>query len=211
MAKANVKEKTMLGPNKDKSGRNKWDRAGLPTPGRESKSNVKEGGRVPTGTYQGKPVHMSPEDAQKIRDWKKQRGAKANVKERSGPGATTQSAGRALEVGAMGAGAGAGGYGGYKVGQFIGKSAAHLLKQPGLAGVAGNVGGVIGAMTGAHVGGKAGHRAGQYVTKPMRRESTDISNFLKSLTEKNYAEANKYLHAVLDTKMKGRITDTVTS
>ena len=41
-------------------------------------------------------------------------------------------------------------------------------------------------------------------------ESTQISMFLKSLTEKNYAEANKYLHAVLDTKMKGKIKTTAT-
>ena len=44
----------------------------------------------------------------------------------------------------------------------------------------------------------------------VRSESTQISMFLKSLTEKNYAEANKYLHAVLDTKMKGKIKTTAT-
>ena len=68
-------------------------------------------------------------------------------------------------------------------------------------------------------GAGTGHKLGIVKTKPkanvkektMRRESTDISNFLKSLTEKNYAEANKYLHAVLDTKMKGRIRDTATN
>jgi len=36
-------------------------------------------------------------------------------------------------------------------------------------------------------------------------ESANIVQFLRSLSEKNYAEANKYLQASLEDKMKGRI------
>ena len=35
----------------------------------------------------------------------------------------------------------------------------------------------------------------------------DILNFIKCMNEKNYAEANKYLHAALEDKMKIRIAE----
>ena len=68
--------------------------------------------------------------------------------------------------------------------------------------------GAVGAGVGAGV---VGGGAILDARRKANNESTDINNFLKSLTEKNYAEANKYLHAVLDTKMKGRIRDTATN
>ena len=37
------------------------------------------------------------------------------------------------------------------------------------------------------------------------QHDTNILNFLRSLSEKNYAEANKYLQASLEDKMKSRI------
>jgi uncharacterized protein YcfJ len=127
--------------------------------------------------------------------------AKANVKE-------TGMAGKA-------AAQGGGAYLGYKGGGIAGKALG--------AGIGGAItGDFMGAVRGARIGqgigqaggAYAGYKAGKELTKDSvnpRRESTDISNFLKSLTEKNYAEANKYLHAVLDTKMKSRIRDTATN
>ena len=41
--------------------------------------------------------------------------------------------------------------------------------------------------------------------KPLNEDSENIINFVKCMTEKNYAEANKYLQAALDGKAKGRI------
>ena len=38
------------------------------------------------------------------------------------------------------------------------------------------------------------------------KESAHMVGFIKSLTEKNYAEANKYLQAALEVKMKQRIS-----
>ena len=43
----------------------------------------------------------------------------------------------------------------------------------------------------------------------QQTENNNIANFVKHMTEKNYAEANKYLHAVLEDKMKKRIADSV--
>ena len=37
------------------------------------------------------------------------------------------------------------------------------------------------------------------------QEDVNLSQFIKNVTEKNYSEANKYLHAALEQKMKGRI------
>ena len=37
------------------------------------------------------------------------------------------------------------------------------------------------------------------------QDNTNILNFLRSLSEKNYAEANKYLQASMEDKMKSRI------
>jgi len=37
------------------------------------------------------------------------------------------------------------------------------------------------------------------------QHENNILNFLRSLSEKNYAEANKYLQASLEDKMKSRI------
>ena len=41
--------------------------------------------------------------------------------------------------------------------------------------------------------------------KDVNKESANIAQFLKSLSEKNYAEANKYLQASMEDKMKARI------
>jgi len=36
-------------------------------------------------------------------------------------------------------------------------------------------------------------------------ENKDIVGFLKSISQKNYSEANKYLQSVIDTKIKSKI------
>lgn len=41
--------------------------------------------------------------------------------------------------------------------------------------------------------------------KDTMKESTDVSSFVKAITEKNYAVANKYLQSVVNVKIKGRI------
>ena len=41
-----------------------------------------------------------------------------------------------------------------------------------------------------------------------KKESTNINKFLRNLNEKNYAQANKYLHAVLSDKIRDRIRNT---
>jgi len=37
------------------------------------------------------------------------------------------------------------------------------------------------------------------------KENTDITNFLKAVTQKNYAQANKYLQGAVETKIKKSI------
>ena len=39
------------------------------------------------------------------------------------------------------------------------------------------------------------------------QDNTNILNFLRGLSEKNYAEANKYLQASIEDKIKSRIED----
>lgn len=36
-------------------------------------------------------------------------------------------------------------------------------------------------------------------------EGSEISKFLKSISQKNYSQANKYLQSVIDSKLKDRI------
>ena len=38
-----------------------------------------------------------------------------------------------------------------------------------------------------------------------QQDNTNIIQFLRSLSEKNYSEANKYLQASLESKLKDRI------
>lgn len=40
------------------------------------------------------------------------------------------------------------------------------------------------------------------------KKKTDITKFISEVSQKNYAEANKYLQAALEDKMKQRIADT---
>lgn len=40
-------------------------------------------------------------------------------------------------------------------------------------------------------------------------QETNILQYVKHMTEKNYAEANKYLHAALQDKMKERMASVV--
>lgn len=40
---------------------------------------------------------------------------------------------------------------------------------------------------------------------PAVNEKQDISKFLKSISQKNYSQANKYLQSVIDSKIKSRI------
>ena len=39
----------------------------------------------------------------------------------------------------------------------------------------------------------------------MSNHRVELTNFLRALTEKNYAEANKYLRTVIDRKLIDRI------
>ena len=41
--------------------------------------------------------------------------------------------------------------------------------------------------------------------KHTMNEDNNIQQFIKSIIQKNYAEANKYLQGVLDEKLKSRI------
>ena len=41
----------------------------------------------------------------------------------------------------------------------------------------------------------------------VSKESIDLLQFVKSLTEKNYAEANKYLQASVEAKMMDRMKE----
>jgi len=36
-------------------------------------------------------------------------------------------------------------------------------------------------------------------------ESSELANFIKSISQKNYSEANKYLQNVVDSKIKSKI------
>jgi hypothetical protein len=40
-------------------------------------------------------------------------------------------------------------------------------------------------------------------------EKKDISNFLLSLSEKKYAQANKYLHKIVEAKLNRKISNTI--
>ena len=44
--------------------------------------------------------------------------------------------------------------------------------------------------------------------KQENTSKREILSFIKCMNEKNYAEANKYLHAALEAKMKARIAKT---
>jgi hypothetical protein len=65
-----------------------------------------------------------------------------------------------------------------------------------------------GALAGAAIGGTIGALSGGKKKKRVREGTTNINRFLRSLTEKNYAQANKYLHAVISDKIKNRIRST---
>tara|TARA_Y100000310_G_scaffold338373_1_gene427836 strand:- start:379 stop:540 length:162 start_codon:yes stop_codon:yes gene_type:complete len=45
-------------------------------------------------------------------------------------------------------------------------------------------------------------------TKIVESEKAHIAKFLHAMTEKNYAEANKYLQAAINQKIVGSIRDT---
>ena len=38
-------------------------------------------------------------------------------------------------------------------------------------------------------------------------ENVEIVSFIRSISQKNYSEANKYLQSVVDSKLKGKIND----
>lgn len=42
--------------------------------------------------------------------------------------------------------------------------------------------------------------------KAQNSEKSNILNFIKNISLKNYAEANKYLQEVIDSKIKNRIS-----
>ena len=44
--------------------------------------------------------------------------------------------------------------------------------------------------------------------KDTQKENTNINKFISQVSQKNYAEANKYLQAALEGKFKSRIAET---
>ena len=46
------------------------------------------------------------------------------------------------------------------------------------------------------------------VVEEQLPESANIVNYIKSVSEKNYAKANKYLHAAIEDKMRDKIRGT---
>jgi|TARA_R110002020_G_scaffold120146_5_gene273807 hypothetical protein len=46
------------------------------------------------------------------------------------------------------------------------------------------------------------------VVEEQLPESANIVNYIKSISEKNYAKANKYLHAAIEDKMRDKIKNT---
>lgn len=52
---------------------------------------------------------------------------------------------------------------------------------------------------------------GSYDRKDTLKENSDISKFLECLLLKNYAEANKYLHNVVEYKIQQKIEQELTT
>ena len=50
-------------------------------------------------------------------------------------------------------------------------------------------------------------KAKKKADKKQVNESQEIANFIKSISQKNYSEANKYLQNVVDSKLKAKIGD----
>ena len=44
--------------------------------------------------------------------------------------------------------------------------------------------------------------------KDNQKEKTNINKFISQVSQKNYAEANKYLQAALEDKFKNRLAET---
>ena len=44
--------------------------------------------------------------------------------------------------------------------------------------------------------------------KDTQKENTNINKFISQVSQKNYAEANKYLQAALEDKFKNRLAET---
>lgn len=82
------------------------------------------------------------------------------------------------------------------------------IKDAGKSEVAGIKGGTAGSASNISLDGKGKKGGKKGGAKVKIKEASNINSFLRSLTEKNYAEANKYLHAVLGGKIKNRIRNT---
>ncbi len=56
---------------------------------------------------------------------------------------------------------------------------------------------------------KAAKKAGKKKVKKIVGESTNISNFVTAISTKNYAEATKYLTAIVNNKIRARISEAI--
>ena len=58
---------------------------------------------------------------------------------------------------------------------------------------------------------KKGKKSKKDKGEDVNSESANIVNYIKSISEKNYAKANKYLHAAIEDKMKSKIRGTAST
>ena len=106
------------------------------------------------------------------------------------------------------AGAGLGSAAGRVAGGALGRTAG-LLGGP-LAPITVPLGGAIGSAIGGMGGAKAGwkttgavqKKAGEIGKKLMHKEAVTTTNFLKAISQKNYAQADKYLGSLVNEKLK---------
>jgi len=55
--------------------------------------------------------------------------------------------------------------------------------------------------------GKINNNMAKKAVKSKINESSEIIKFLRSISQKNYSEANKYLQNVIESKLKAKMTD----
>jgi ribosomal protein L22 len=55
--------------------------------------------------------------------------------------------------------------------------------------------------------GKINNNMAKKAAKSEINESSEIVKFLRSISQKNYSEANKYLQNVIESKLKAKMTD----
>ena len=55
--------------------------------------------------------------------------------------------------------------------------------------------------------GKINNHMAKKAAKSEINENSEIVKFLRSISQKNYSEANKYLQNVIESKLKAKMTD----